>query len=61
KTLPKEVHSLDEMIMLIASIGGFLCRKSDREPGAKSLWQGLEFVIQFAIYMQALKEAIIFV
>jgi hypothetical protein len=26
------------MIRLIASLGGFLGRKSDGEPGAKSLW-----------------------
>lgn len=57
KSLPQKVPTLNEMIRLIASFGGFLGRKSDREPGAKSLWQGLQCVMQFAIAMQALKEA----
>ncbi|WP_417507086.1 IS4 family transposase [Marinomonas gallaica] len=38
----KQAPTIREMIRMIASLGGFLGRKSDGEPGIKSLWQGLE-------------------
>lgn len=34
----------NDAIRLMAGIGGFLGRKGDGEPGAKSLWQGLQRV-----------------
>lgn len=45
---PKEPPSLNEMIRLIASFGGFLARKSDGHPGAQTLWTGLCRVQDFA-------------
>jgi hypothetical protein len=36
KTLPQKPPTLNEMIRLIASFGGFLGRKCDKEPGAKA-------------------------
>lgn len=42
KRPPKQAPTIREMIRMIASLGGFLGRKSDGEPGIKSLWQGLE-------------------
>jgi len=41
KTLPQKSPAPNEMVRLIASFGGFLGRKCDKEPGEKSLWQGL--------------------
>lgn len=34
--------SLRQMIVLVASLGGFLARKGDRDPGTKALWIGLQ-------------------
>jgi len=45
---PKEPPSLNEMIRLVASFGGFLARKSDGHPGAQTLWSGLCRVQDFA-------------
>jgi hypothetical protein len=45
---PKEPPSLNEMIRLVASFGGFLARKSDGHPGAQTLWTGLCRVQDFA-------------
>jgi len=39
---PAEPPPLREAIRMIASLGGFLGRKCDGEPGAKSLWLGLQ-------------------
>ena len=42
KKPPALVPSLNEMIRMIASLGGYLNRKSDPEPGVKSMWLGLK-------------------
>jgi len=39
---PAEPPSLREAIRMVASLGGFLGRKCDGQPGAKSLWLGLQ-------------------
>lgn len=41
KRPPKETPSLNAVVRLIAQLGGFLGRKGDGEPGAKTLWLGL--------------------
>jgi hypothetical protein len=43
------------MIRLIASLGGFLGRKGDGEPGAKTLWIGLQRIMDAASTIQALR------
>ena len=37
-----KVPTMREMIRMVASLGGFLGRKCDGEPGVKSLWLGLQ-------------------
>ena len=39
---PSEPPSLREAIRMVASLGGFLGRTGDGEPGTKSLWLGLQ-------------------
>jgi hypothetical protein len=39
---PEHPPSLREAIHMVASLGGFLGRKSDGEPGTKSMWLGLQ-------------------
>ncbi|WP_305907120.1 IS4 family transposase [Methylomarinum sp. Ch1-1] len=56
KPLPPDPPKLNEAIRLIASFGGFLGRKGDGEPGAKSLWQGLQRVMDFAMGIRAVRE-----
>jgi hypothetical protein len=41
------------VIRLIARFGGFLGRKGDGEPGAKTLWIGLQRVTDFAAGIRA--------
>jgi len=40
--LPEKPPTLREAIRMIASLGGFLGRKSDKEPGTTTLWRGLQ-------------------
>jgi hypothetical protein len=39
---PDKPPTLREAIHMAASLGGFLCRKCDGEPGTKTLWLGLQ-------------------
>ena len=43
---PKDPPTLNEMIKLIASLGGFLNRSSDKNPGASTLWKGLNAIYE---------------
>ena len=54
KVPPKGVPKLGEVIRLIALLGGFLGRKHDGEPGAKTLWLGLHDVAVSVAVMQAM-------
>jgi len=39
---PTAVPSVRQAVRWIAQLGGFLARKSDGEPGTKTLWRGLQ-------------------
>jgi len=45
--------SLNTVVRLIASFGGFLGRKGDGEPGVKTIWTGLQRVMDFAAGIRA--------
>ncbi|SAL72381.1 hypothetical protein AWB68_04266 [Caballeronia choica] len=47
---------LNEVLGLIASLGGFLGRKSDGEPGAKTIWLGLREVHIAAKTLRLLRD-----
>ncbi|NHZ79192.1 IS4 family transposase, partial [Massilia sp. CCM 8695] len=53
---PTQSPRLNEVVRLIAQIGGFLARKSDGEPGVKTIWRGLDQVMTAAQTLQALRE-----
>ncbi len=57
KPLPKSPPRLDDVIRLIAGLGGFLGRKSDGDPGAKTLWIGLQRLVDFIAGMHAVRES----
>jgi len=40
--LPEKEPSLREVMRMTASLGGFLGRKGDGEPGTITLWRGLQ-------------------
>jgi hypothetical protein len=50
--VPKQAPPLREAIRLIARLGGFLGRKGDGEPGAKTLWLGMRDIAVFVDGMQ---------
>jgi len=40
--IPESPPPLNDVLRQLAMLGGFLARKSDGEPGAKSIWRGLQ-------------------
>jgi hypothetical protein len=57
KPLPKKAPRLNEVLHLIARLGGFLGRKGDGEPGVKTIWLGLQRVMDFAAGMKFARAA----
>lgn len=53
KTPPEQPPSLDTMVRMVASLGGFLNRKGDGFPGPKTLWIGLQRVPDFVLALEA--------
>jgi hypothetical protein len=60
KTIPKKMPTLNTVLRNLATLGGFLGRKSDGDPGAKSIWIGFQriqdcvFGIQMAHKLEGL-------
>jgi hypothetical protein len=44
-TRPRPIQTVREFLRAVASLGGFLCRTSDGEPGWKTIWLGLETLL----------------
>jgi Transposase Tn5 dimerisation domain/Transposase DNA-binding len=57
KPLPKQPPRLNEALRLIARLGGFLARKGDGEPGVKTIWLGLQRVMDFVAGIKFAREA----
>lgn len=51
---PKDVPTLNTVVRLVAQLSGFLGRKDDGEPGAKTIWQGLR---EIAVFVQGVRFA----
>lgn len=50
---PAEPPRLQEILVLVAGLGGYLARKGDGPPGPKTLWIGLQRVRDFALALEA--------
>ena len=50
---PEQVPSLNTILRMIASMGGFLARKGDGEPGPKTIWIGLQRTRDFVLALDA--------
>jgi hypothetical protein len=50
---PEQPPSLDTMVRMVATLGGFLNRKSDGFPRPKTLWIGLQRAPDFVLALEA--------
>lgn len=53
---PSSLPSANEVLRLIAQIGGFIGRKGDGEPGVKTIWKGLQQMSIFIAGMQYMRK-----
>ena len=51
--IPPKPPLLNTVIRLIATSSGFFTRKRDGEPGVKTIWTGLQRVMDFALGIRA--------
>ncbi len=56
KKPPNSSPRLNEVVCLVAMLGGFVARKGDGEPGVKTIWQGLQRVTDFATGLRYARE-----
>lgn len=56
KKQPQQPPRLNEVLRLIATLGGFLARKGDGEPGVNTIWLGLQRVMDAATTIQAIRN-----
>lgn len=56
KSLPDKPPRLNEVVRLVARLGGFLARTGDGEPGVKTIWLGMQRVIDFAAGIRFSRE-----
>jgi hypothetical protein len=55
KAIPKTAPSIREVVRQIATLGGFLGRKGDGEPGVKTLWLGMQRLRDFVEGMEHMR------
>lgn len=54
---PRPLKTVRDFMRALASLGGFLCRKSDGEPGWKTIWRGLDtLLVAIRGYRAAVKK-----
>lgn len=56
KAVPPPAPRLNEVLRMIARVGGFLARKGDGEPGVKTIWKGLSDVHVSVQTIRTLRE-----
>jgi IS4 transposase len=54
KPVPKQTPPLNTVVRLIAQRGGFLARKHDGEPGARTIWLGMQ---EIAVFVEGARYA----
>lgn len=55
---PPEPPTINDVLRLIATLGGFLARKGDGDPGVETIWLGLQRTRDAAITIQSLREEV---
>ena len=56
KRPPEKPPTLNEVVRLVAQLGGFLARTGDGEPGVKTIWLGMQRILDFAAGVRFSRE-----
>lgn len=55
--LPAKAPTLNDVVRRVAMLGGFLAGKGDGEPGVKTIWLGLQRVMDFTAGVRFMRES----
>jgi hypothetical protein len=55
RPLPDQTPSVREAVRMVATLGGFLGRKGDGEPGIQAIWTGFRRLMDFTLALQRLR------
>ena len=56
KRPPDTPPTFNEVVRLVARLGGFLARTGDGEPGVKTIWLGMQRILDFAAGVRFSRE-----
>lgn len=56
KVPPDKPPRLNEAVRLVAMLGGFLARNGDGEPGVKTIWLGMQRIVDFVAGIRYMRE-----
>ena len=54
--LPSKPPTFNEVVRLVIRLGGSLARTSDGEPGVKTIWLGMQRILDFAAGIRFSRE-----
>jgi hypothetical protein len=57
RPLPDQPPSVREAVRMVATLGGFLGRKGDGEPGTQAIWTGFRRLMDFTLALQRLRAS----
>lgn len=53
---PRDKPQLNEVVRLVAKLGGFLARNGDGKPGVKTIWLGMQRIADFVVGISYMRE-----
>jgi hypothetical protein len=53
KALPRKPPSLNDFVIMIAKLGGYIEQKDEEPPGVKTIWKGMARMVDFSIAWEA--------
>jgi hypothetical protein len=57
RPMPDQPPSVREAVRMVATLGGFLGRKGDGEPGIQAIWTGFRRLMDFTLALQRLRAS----
>lgn len=54
--IPEKPPTLKEAVRMVASLGGFIGRKNDGEPGTQTIWHGIQYLDGISIMFKYMAE-----
>jgi len=57
KALPTKPPTLNDVVRRVAMLGGFLARRGDGEPGVKTIWIGLQRIMDCVAGLRFMRDS----